>query len=384
MRVSAIARNLAEVARLSDEDILKKLKLLGVKIEKAEFEELCRKQWRASKVTFDLWQKRAFRSQQVKDPGSWAYACVVELWRRWLKDVPCAELIELDVFKGYEIYEDGREEEAAVLWGEALEGVVKIGRQFGVKNLKDIEFGANTVSIYDWIKEAFEELWALALDDPKWMERRRDMAAGLIECFADAEKASKQPASARDDGFWRMAMAESVRELAEESEFEALFEKWLSEDPTWADGWVFYADSFDETPEKCEALLKRALEHEDLDDKGAVYLCLANHYRMQGNESLAQEYDLRGKEAFSSGGFARRLGLNEENSPEDLKNSFDNILGKLLKMGPALLQEEARPKAEANSSTMQARPMPTVDTEVGRKQPCPCGSGKKYKRCCGS
>lgn len=384
MRVSAIARYLAEVARLSDEDILKKLKLLGVKIEKAEFEELCRKQWRASKVTFDLWQKRAFRSQQVKDPGSWAYACVVELWRRWLKDVPCAELIELDVFKGYEIYEDGQEEEAAVLWGEALEGVVKIGRQFGVKNLKDIEFGANTVSIYDWIKEAFEEIWALALDDPKWMERRRDMAAGLIECFADAEKASKQPASARDDGFWRMAMAESVRELAEEAEFEALFEKWLSEDPTWADGWVFYADSFDETPEKCEALLKRALEHEDLDDKGAVYMCLANHYRMQGNESLAQEYDLRGKEAFSSGGFARRLGLNEENSPEDLKNSFDNILGKLLKMGPALLQEEARPKAEANSSTMQARPMPTVDTEVGRKQPCPCGSGKKYKRCCGS
>ncbi|MBX9939077.1 MAG: SEC-C domain-containing protein [Candidatus Obscuribacterales bacterium] len=384
MRVSAIARNLAEVARLSDEDILKKLKLLGVKIEKAEFEELCRKQWRASKVTFDLWQKRAFRSQQVKDPGSWAYACVVELWRRWLKDVPCAELIELDVFKGYEIYEDGREEEAAVLWGEALEGVVKIGRQFGVKNLKDIEFGAGTLSIYDWIKEVFEELWALALDDPKWMERRRDMAAGLIECFADAEKASKQPASARDDGFWRMAMAESVRELAEEAEFEALFEKWLSEDPTWADGWVFYADSFDETPEKCEALLKRALEHEDLDDKGAVYLCLANHYRMQGNESLAQEYDLRGKEAFSSGGFARRLGLNEENSPEDLKNSFDNILGKLLKMGPALLQEEARPKAEANTSTVQARPMPSADTEVGRKQPCPCGSGKKFKRCCGS
>ena len=383
MRVSAIARNLAEVARLSDEDILKKLKLLGVKVERAEFEKLCRKQWRASKVTFDLWQKRAFRSQQVKDPASWAYACVVELWRRWLKDVPCAELIELDVMKGYEIYEEGQEQEAAILWGEALEGVVKIGRDYGVKNLKDLEFGVN-VSIYDWIPEAFEEIWSLALDDAAWMERRRDMAAGLIECFAEAEKSTKQPASARPDSFWRMAMAESVREINEGEGFEALFEKWLSEDPTWADGWVFYADSFDETPEKREAILKKALENEDLDDKGTVYMNLGSHYRMQGNDSLAEEYDLRGKEAFSSGGFARRLGLNEENSPEDLKNSFDNILGKLLKMGPALLQEESRPKAEMNTSTVQARPMPALDSEVGRKQPCPCGSGKKYKRCCGS
>ncbi|MEG1887057.1 MAG: SEC-C metal-binding domain-containing protein [Oscillospiraceae bacterium] len=27
---------------------------------------------------------------------------------------------------------------------------------------------------------------------------------------------------------------------------------------------------------------------------------------------------------------------------------------------------------------------PPVDTEkIGRNSPCPCGSGKKYKRCCG-
>jgi len=27
---------------------------------------------------------------------------------------------------------------------------------------------------------------------------------------------------------------------------------------------------------------------------------------------------------------------------------------------------------------------PTESMKVGRNEPCPCGSGKKYKKCCGS
>ncbi|MBK1707338.1 SEC-C metal-binding domain-containing protein [Halochromatium glycolicum] len=29
-------------------------------------------------------------------------------------------------------------------------------------------------------------------------------------------------------------------------------------------------------------------------------------------------------------------------------------------------------------------PVPITSTKVGRNDPCPCGSGKKYKKCCGS
>jgi len=28
-------------------------------------------------------------------------------------------------------------------------------------------------------------------------------------------------------------------------------------------------------------------------------------------------------------------------------------------------------------------PIPAKSLKVGRNQPCPCGSGKKYKKCCG-
>jgi uncharacterized protein YecA (UPF0149 family) len=29
------------------------------------------------------------------------------------------------------------------------------------------------------------------------------------------------------------------------------------------------------------------------------------------------------------------------------------------------------------------RPLVRHDPKVGRNDPCPCGSGKKYKQCCG-
>jgi uncharacterized protein len=29
-------------------------------------------------------------------------------------------------------------------------------------------------------------------------------------------------------------------------------------------------------------------------------------------------------------------------------------------------------------------PEPVRSTKVGRNEPCPCGSGKKYKKCCGA
>lgn len=30
------------------------------------------------------------------------------------------------------------------------------------------------------------------------------------------------------------------------------------------------------------------------------------------------------------------------------------------------------------------RPMPLHVEKIGRNDPCPCGSGKKYKKCCGA
>ena len=42
------------------------------------------------------------------------------------------------------------------------------------------------------------------------------------------------------------------------------------------------------------------------------------------------------------------------------------------------------PPAEPDSDSEYVAPQPFVrETKIGRNDPCPCGSGKKYKRCCG-
>jgi uncharacterized protein len=40
--------------------------------------------------------------------------------------------------------------------------------------------------------------------------------------------------------------------------------------------------------------------------------------------------------------------------------------------------------ASARLEAQQRKRRPARSTKVGRNEPCPCGSGKKYKRCCGS
>jgi SWIM/SEC-C metal-binding protein len=46
--------------------------------------------------------------------------------------------------------------------------------------------------------------------------------------------------------------------------------------------------------------------------------------------------------------------------------------------------EPDKPEDIADLEILLNRPKPVAaEKKVGRNEPCPCGSGKKYKRCCG-
>jgi len=40
-------------------------------------------------------------------------------------------------------------------------------------------------------------------------------------------------------------------------------------------------------------------------------------------------------------------------------------------------------KVTSGDSSKSSRPEPIRSEKIGRNDPCPCGSGKKYKKCCG-
>ncbi len=49
-------------------------------------------------------------------------------------------------------------------------------------------------------------------------------------------------------------------------------------------------------------------------------------------------------------------------------------------------KEVARITGTSGGDLAGGKPQPVVkkDKKVGRNDPCPCGSGKKYKKCCGA
>jgi uncharacterized protein YecA (UPF0149 family) len=54
----------------------------------------------------------------------------------------------------------------------------------------------------------------------------------------------------------------------------------------------------------------------------------------------------------------------------------------------AELAKKARPKEDVEAEEKLIKETPKVEPiqaaqEPGRNDPCPCGSGKKYKKCCG-
>ena len=71
---------------------------------------------------------------------------------------------------------------------------------------------------------------------------------------------------------------------------------------------------------------------------------------------------------------------------------FQNMLGRVREritqtMGRLELQlapvEPPQGQAETPEMPAEQEPLPPVDQHIGRNDPCPCGSGKKYKHCCG-
>ena len=45
--------------------------------------------------------------------------------------------------------------------------------------------------------------------------------------------------------------------------------------------------------------------------------------------------------------------------------------------------ERSQPKITPPKSSRSAKPFVRTGAKVGRNDPCPCGSGKKHKKCCG-
>jgi len=95
------------------------------------------------------------------------------------------------------------------------------------------------------------------------------------------------------------------------------------------------------------------------------------HLRAYGQSNPLQEYQKEGYEMF----LIMIQAIEEEVATHIMKAQVQSNL-----------QREAVAVGQAVNSKEESTKKTQVKTEekIGRNEPCPCGSGKKYKNCCGS
>ncbi len=69
---------------------------------------------------------------------------------------------------------------------------------------------------------------------------------------------------------------------------------------------------------------------------------------------------------------------------DSLLVNFENLLvNNIMKAGPAVAKKQEQSQNQAMVEERKGQDLKTEKKEIGRNDPCPCGSGKKYKKCCG-
>ena len=135
----------------------------------------------------------------------------------------------------------------------------------------------------------------------------------------------------------KRAIADSHYALGDSDECDKLFTNWLEEDSQWGWGYIGWSDCYGFGTNKikpnqirAEEIIRIALEKEDVRDREDILMRAAEVYEELGQNEKAKELE----------------------------------------------KEEKRLKILSRA--------PVKAVKIGRNEPCPCGSGKKYKKCCGA
>ncbi|MDQ1289339.1 MAG: hypothetical protein QG622_2905 [Actinomycetota bacterium] len=222
----------ADAERLSDEELLGKLRMFGIGLDRPALEALCRDALSAQEVAVRLMDLSA--ADPHLQQSDWIWLCVLTLWQRWLPHQLCLETIDDQMQDGYA--KSGMDPGAATdLWLQAWSGVLQLCDAAGITTIAgfDAQFPL-TQSLFNWNQDLEMELGNAGFADPVKLQARLVVGEELARRFTDVS-----PRTAEN---WRRAIAESWFWLGETATADQLYRDWLDADPQWGYGWIGWAD----------------------------------------------------------------------------------------------------------------------------------------------
>jgi uncharacterized protein YchJ len=151
----------------------------------------------------------------------------------------------------------------------------------------------------------------------------------------------------------------------------------LGADPCWGWGWIGWSDCYRFTRtevdlNRCEQILREGFAIADVRDRADIADRLADVCEEQGRDEEAKEFRRQSERRATTAEVSRTVSAAGKVLHQKTQVNF----------GGAGL-----PLSELSNVAGMLRETPTMPVtrqKVGRNEPCPCGSGKKYKKCCGA
>ena len=366
LRKQAGARPLrAHGNRLTEGELLAKLRSFGIEIDQTWLERECERALSAQEIAGPL------MSTNRGAESDWIWICVANLWRRWLPEQPSFEELDDKMQAGYELLKSSGAVAASRIWLEAWNDVLRLLDKAGIESIEEFdERFRGTQSLFNWIQDLEAELWNAGLKDRQFLTARIQVCEEGLRRFRSHHELLTENR--------RRALAESYYELGESDKAEALYQDWLKADPGWGWGWIGWSDCYRFTrPERqdmkrCEQILQEGLSIVEVRDRPDLAERLADLCEEQGRHDEAQQYRRQARTTTAT----TETTLDVRSDGKVLQQKTNIKFG-----GAGLPLSELSNLAASLRGT--SAPAPVTRTKIGRNEPCPCGSGKKFKKCCG-
>ena len=371
-RKQADGKSLRSDAKLlTDGELLAKLRSFGIDLDRPSLERLCDQTLSAEEIAKPLLGQCTFRSTREELESDWIWICLAALWQRWFPDKPSFERLDDKMQAGYDLLASGGAAAACRLWLDAWTDVLRILDKTGFQSISafDDRFRGSQ-SLFNWIQDLEGELWNAGLEDRQFLSARITVCEeGLRRFRADDDLMTENR---------RRALAESFYELGESDKAEALYREWLNTDPRWGWGWIGWSDCYRFTRtelrdlNRSEQLLREGLSIAEVRDRPDLAERLADLYEEQGRDQEAKEFRHQAKRRAT----AMETTLDVSAGGSVLREKTTITFG-----------NEGLPLSEMSNAAAIVRGTSSQVTvgrqKVGRNEPCPCGSGRKFKKCCG-
>ena len=307
------------------------------------------------------------------------WLCLLELWRRWWPERVCVEFLADKIQAGYDALERREATAGTTIWLDAWSDVARLCDLTGIDSIREFDDRFSMYqSLFNWSQDLEDALWNGGLEDPELLRARIAVCKDALQRFPDESELMVENR--------RRALAESHFELGETDTAEALFEQWLAADPPWGWGWIGWADLHFFTNNRlkdysrAEELLRRGYSTPGVRDREDIADRLVVLYGETGRHEEADTFAAEAKRISrsTSGVSVRRTVV--------LQDAGDRAV--VRDTATATFDSERFPLdrlTEIVEALDAAKPSigPRRATKVGRNDPCPCGSGRKYKKCCG-